>query len=190
MRPRNDTTRRIIATSRDIWCFAGKSGRSEMGGFSRRDFGKLAGAARRGRVRFCRARSFCNRAGGGQSRDRRWRGGRSHCGPLREEGSAQSRRDADRGQPDLQLILFLQSLYRRVSHARIAESWLRGVAAARHQGGARLRHRHRSRQEDREDAGRSHLQLRSAGSLARHRHQVRLDQGLLARRRAHHAARL
>ena len=86
---------------------------------------------------------------------------------------------------------FFSNLYhRRLPHAGVAQPQLRRPAPARRQGGARLRHRRRCRQEDRQDARRPHLRLRPARAVAGHRHQVRLHPRLFARGLAHHAARL
>ena len=45
---------------------------------------------------------------------------------------------------DLQFVVLLQPLHRRVPHAGVPQPWLRRAAPARHQGGARLRNRRRS----------------------------------------------
>ena len=184
MRPRNRQCERLglgRGRSRE---------RNRMSQISRREFARLAGAGGIGAWASMASSSFADRAGRSQGRDRRRRRGRGDGCPLRQEGRAGARRHADRGQPDLQLLVLLQSLSRRLPHAGVAQSRLRRPAQARRQGGARLRHRRRHRQEDRQDPGRPQLPLRPARALAGHRHQVRLHQGLFARGLRHHAARL
>ena len=117
-------------------------------------------AGRRGRHRRVGVDGFlvvCDRAGRSQGRDRRRRRGRGDGGALRQEGRAGARRHADRGQPDLQLVVLLQPLSRRLPHPGVAQPRLRRPAQARRQGRARLRHRRRHRQEDRQDPGRPQL---------------------------------
>ena len=107
-----------------------------------------------------------------------------------------------KGAPELDVTLieanpiysssFFSNLYhRRLPHPGVPQSRLRRPAQARHQGGARLRHRRRYRQEDGQDAGRPHAtpttgwccRPASTSSTTRSR-------ATRARRRAHHAARL
>ena len=81
-----------------------------MSEISRREFARLAGAGGIGAWASIGLGAVRHRAGRGQGRDRRRRRGRGDGGPLRQEGRARARCHADRGQPDLQLLVLLQPL--------------------------------------------------------------------------------
>ena len=130
-------------------------------------------------------------AGGRESGDRGRRGGRRDGGPLHQEGRAGARRHADRDQSDLQLLVLLQPLSRRLPHAGIAQPHATAASGGSASRSCTIRRPTSTPSKKMvQDQGRPQLQLRPAGALARHRHQVRQHQGLFARGFPHHAARL
>ena len=81
-----------------------------MSEISRREFARLAGVGGVGALGVVGLVAVRHRPGRGQGGDRRRRRRRGDGGALRQEGRAGARRHADRGQPDLQLLVLLQPL--------------------------------------------------------------------------------
>ncbi len=159
-------------------------GEDEMRGISRRDFGKLAGAAGAGALTSAAWGTFAIAQGaakvvivGGGA------GGATVAHFVKKEA------------PNLDVTLieanpiysssFFSNLYiGGFRTLEFAQSWLRRACAGSASRWCTISQPTSIRAKKTvQDAGRPHLCLRSAGAVAGHRHQVRLDQGLFARRR-------